>query len=84
MESLLGTVKLEVVERAINQLKKKYGEQADSLEISYEFLVASFFPDAYQKMLDKLKEQYTQGYLDAYKEVNAKSEGVNNENIGSN
>lgn len=42
------------------------GIDLDDLDISFEFIVGSLFPQAYQSMLDSLKDEHTLGYIEGY------------------
>lgn len=41
-------------------------------QISFEFLVGSCFPNAYQNIKEEMRRQYTLGYIDGQKELNDK------------
>lgn len=61
-----GTVKLSTVKTAIAQLEERYKdcpEGLDGLEITFEYLVGSFFPKIIENINTQLNNQYTQGYI---------------------
>lgn len=65
----LGSVKLIKVEDAINQIKKHYEqtpERIDDIEISFEYLIGSFFPDVLNNIKDRLKDEHTAGYIEGF------------------
>jgi len=58
MDDSLGSIKVSAIKRAIENMN-------DDVDLSFEFIVASFFPDAYKNMQSLLKDAYTQGYIQA-------------------
>lgn len=77
----LGGVKLTKVEDAINQIKRYYEqtpERIDDIEISFEYLIGSFFPDVLDNIKDRLKNEHTIGYIEGFNA--GMSERDNNEN----
>ena len=77
----LGSVKLTKVEAAVEQIKKYYEktpERIEDIDISFEYIIASFFPDVFENIKNRLKDEHTLGYIEGY---TAKiEEGNNNEN----
>lgn len=61
-EDNLGTVKLSTLEKAIKQIKKEISPKTDC-EISFEFIIGSFFP----KVLENIKNTFTANYMEGYK-----------------
>lgn len=61
-EDNLGTVKLSTLEKAIKQIKKEISPKTDC-EISFEFIIGSFFP----KVLENIKNTFTVNYMEGYK-----------------
>lgn len=68
----LGTVKLTRIEAAIEQVKKHYEnepERVEDIEVSFEYIIGSFFPKVYDNIRDAMKTQRTLGYIDGRNEV---------------
>lgn len=62
----LGTVQVSTILRAIESCKKNCPELSEDFSLSFEYVIASFFPNIYQKMLVLLKDEHTQGYIEGY------------------
>lgn len=61
-----GTVKLSTVKAAIAQIEEHYKdcpERLEDVEITFEYLVGSFFPKIIENINTQFNNQYTQGYL---------------------
>jgi hypothetical protein len=61
-----GSVPLKVVEAAIKQIKEHYADCPERLEdvnITFEYLVGSFFPRIVDNIKVKMNDAYTTGYL---------------------
>lgn len=68
----LGTVKLTRIEAAIGQIKKHYEnepERIEDIEVSFEYIIGSFFPKVYDNIRDAMKTERTLGYIDGRNEV---------------
>lgn len=61
-EKQLDTVKLSTLKKAIKKIEKQIAPQKDC-DISFEFLIGSFFPN----IMDNIKAKFTQNYLEGYK-----------------
>ena len=60
--------KLRAIMAKLNSLKYR-----DHDVVSFEFLVGSCFPDAYNNIQEELRRQYTMGYIDGRTEKNEES-----------
>ena len=72
----LDSVKLSTLERFIKKTKKQISPKRDC-DISFEFLIGSFFPE----VLNNIKKEFTKNYITGY---NAAKEQFYNENKGNN
>lgn len=66
-----GTVKLTTVKAAIKQIEEHYTdcpERLDEVEITFEYLVGSFFPKILENMDKEFNLQYTKGYMQGLQE----------------
>ena len=66
-----GTVKLTKVKAAIKQIEEHYAEcpeRIDDIDITFEYLVGSFFPTILENMDMELNRQYTNGYMQGLQE----------------
>lgn len=58
----LDSVKLSTFKKAIKQIERRIAPEKDC-EISFEFIIGSFFP----KIMDNIKQEFTRNYLEGYK-----------------
>jgi hypothetical protein len=75
-----GTVKLSKVKAAIESLEKQFADKPqilDNLEVTFEYLVGSFFPEIVTNINNEMNRQYTAGYL---QRLNEEREETKNEN----
>lgn len=66
-----GTVKLAKVKAAIKQIEEHYTEypdMIDNIDITFEYLVGSFFPTILENIDNELNKQYTKGYMQGLQE----------------
>ena len=71
-----ATVKVDKLKRVIaawEAIKNKDSNNED-LEMTMEYLIVSCFPDLWKNFQSNIKDQYTKGYIDGYKEAEAKYE----------
>jgi len=64
MEQKLDTVKLSMIEKAVYQLKSNLNDDED-LELSFEFIIGSFFPT----IMNNIKKAFTQNYIQGYNDA---------------
>ena len=62
MDKNIDNVQLGHVKRMVDMLDKHF-KGDDTTEISFEFLISSCFPTCFKNIEDKLKEQYTLGFI---------------------
>ena len=61
-----GKVKLSTVKAAIKQIEEHYKdcpERLEDVEITFEYLVGSFFPKIIENIQKEMNKQYTLGYI---------------------
>ena len=61
-----GSVKLSRVKAAIKQIEDHYQdcpERLEDVEVTFEYLVGSFFPRIIDNINTRINDTYTQGYL---------------------
>lgn len=66
-----GTVKLSTVKAAIAQIEEHYQEcpeRLEDVEVTFEYLVGSFFPKIVENINETLNKQYTLGYIQGLKD----------------
>lgn len=71
MEHKLSTVKLSHIENAINSMKAHFKDEPEripDIEISFEYIIASFFPDVWDNIQRALKDEHTKGYIEGLNE----------------
>ena len=67
-----GKVPLSRVKAAIKQVENHYAEcpeRLEDVELTFEYLVGSFFPKIIENINKKMNEAYTQGYIQGLKEA---------------
>lgn len=60
-------IKLSTVEKAIERVKKEANEE--DLDLSFEFILSSFFPTCWNNIQSELSRQYTLGYIAGTKDA---------------
>ena len=72
-----GKVKLSKVKAAIKQIEEHYQdcpERLEEVEITFEYLVGSFFPKIVENIQKEMSKQYTLGYLQRVNEEKENTE----------
>lgn len=72
-----GKVKLSTVKAAIKQIEEHYKdcpERLEDVEITFEYLVGSFFPKIVENIQKEMNKQYTLGYLQRVNEEKENTE----------
>ena len=72
-----GKVKLSTVKAAIKQIEEHYQdcpERLEDVEITFEYLVGSFFPKIVENIQKQMNQQYTLGYLQRINEEKENTE----------
>lgn len=66
-----GSVKLTSVKAAIKQIEEHYQdcpERLEDVEVTFEYLVGSFFPKIIDNINKRMNDTYTQGYIQGFSE----------------
>lgn len=74
----LGYVPVKVIKLAIEKLEKDAMQENinfDEIQISFEYLIGSFFPSIIDNIYTEVNQQYTLGYLAGLKEGKNDSQG---------
>ena len=72
-----GKVKLSTVKAAIKQIEEHYQdcpERLEDVEITFEYLIGSFFPKIVENIQKEMNKQYTLGYLQRVNEEKENTE----------
>lgn len=64
------SIPLEQFRRALDKIENEVG---DGATLSFEFFMASFFPDIFTNIQNELKRQYTLGYMSRIQEEKEES-----------
>ena len=67
-----GSVKLTRVKAAIKQIEDHYQdcpERLEDVEVTFEYLVGSFFPRIIDNINSRMDDTYTQGYIQGLKDA---------------
>lgn len=70
-ETGVPAVYLSDLEKLIERTKKHVGEE--NVEISFEYILTALFPTSWHNIQVELSRQYTLGYIQGQKEVEAES-----------
>lgn len=68
-----GTVKLSRIKAAIKQIEEHYEnapERIDDIEVTFEYLVGSFFPKIIDNINAEMNRQHTLGFIEGVNSVN--------------
>ena len=77
-----GSVKLSQLKAAIKQIEDHYAdtpERLDDVEITFEYLIGSFFPEVVKNVHDEAQKQYTLGFF-AGKKFAEETNGIKGSN----
>lgn len=75
-----GSVSLTRVKAAIKQIEEHYQDCPERLEdvnITFEYLVGSFFPKIIDNINDRMNQLYTEGYIQGLKDAKERAENDN-------
>lgn len=73
MPDSYGKVKYAQVKAALDQIAEHYQdnpERLDDVDISFEYLVGSFFPNIVKNIQSAMSQQYINGYIQGQKDKN--------------
>ena len=73
MPDSYGKVKYAQVKAALDQIAEHYQdnpERLDGVDISFEYLVGSFFPNIVKNIQSAMSQQYINGYIQGQKDKN--------------
>ena len=73
MPDSYGKVKYAQVKAALDQIAEHYQdnpERLDDVDISFEYLVGSFFPNIVKNIQAAMSQQYINGYIQGQKDKN--------------
>ena len=62
----IPNIHLSDIENVLYKVKSITGKE--DTEISFEFLIATFFPTSWKNIQDELHRQYTKGYIQGWKD----------------
>lgn len=71
-----GTVKLSRIKAAIKQIEEHYQdcpERLDDVDVTFEYLVGSFFPKIIDNINAEINRQHTLGFIEGVNSVECKS-----------
>lgn len=67
MDENLDKVRFTHIKRVIEQIEKTYNGNTNDLELSFEFVITSLFPQVYKNVQERLNKEHTMGYIEGYK-----------------
>lgn len=68
MSETIDKVPFSKLKKLVEQIEKQphLEDKLDETEISLELIIGSLFPNAYNNLLDKLKDEHTRGYIEGF------------------
>lgn len=75
----LDTVKLCRIKSAVASIEKHFQDEPERLEdveVSFEYVIGSFFPNIWNKIQDTLKEEHTKGFIEGFEEGKKSKEEI--------
>jgi len=82
MERELDSVKLSRIKAAVASIEKHFEESPERLEdieVSFEYVIGSFFPKIWEKIQKTLSEEHTKGYIAGYNDAKLELENLKSE-----
>ena len=71
-EMNMDTVSLSRVKKLVEQLERQKTQlelsEEDDLEVAFEYIIGSFFPDVWNNIQQALKDEHTKGYIEGLNE----------------
>lgn len=62
------------LEKLASKIRQVTGEE--NVEVGFEFIIASLFPTSWQNIQEALSQQYTQGYMQGYKDAEVERKSI--------
>lgn len=69
MERELDSVKLSRIKAAVASIEKHFEdspERLEDIEVSFEYVIGSFFPKIWNKIQNTLREEHTKGFIEGF------------------
>lgn len=82
MEKELDSVKLSRIKAAVASIEKHFEdspERLEDVEVSFEYVIGSFFPKVWEKIQNTLREEHTKGYIAGYNDAKLELENLKSE-----
>lgn len=76
MKKNLDSVKLSRIKAAVESIEKHFQdtpERLEDVEVSFEYIIGSFFPKIWENIQNALKEEHTKGFIEGLEEREKKS-----------
>lgn len=62
MEESLATVQLSKLKQCIESVEKHYPDREEDIELTFEFIIGSLFPDVLQNVKEEMTKNYIAGF----------------------
>lgn len=70
MKDSIGSVKLKTLKKAIKSIEHSLNgspiNDIDNIDISFEYIIGSFFPKVLDNINNQIKEEKTKSYIEGY------------------
>lgn len=73
VEYNISGVKLSTLNKmvlSLNKVAKENGNLEKDVDISFEFIIGSLFPDSWKQIQKTISDFYTKGYIDGSNKIN--------------
>ena len=71
----IDRVNLSRIKKMVESLEKSLGDTIEDVEVSFEYVVGSLFPTVFTNVMDRLKQEHMNGYLEGYEAAKNESKG---------
>ena len=61
----MDDIRLDDMIKVLNKIKRETSKESEAVMLTFEFICASFFPEIYNNITEKLRDQYIKGYNEA-------------------
>lgn len=58
----MDDIRLDDMIKVLNKIKRETSKESEAVMLTFEFICASFFPEIYNNITEKLRDQYIKGY----------------------
>lgn len=71
----IDRVNLSRIKKMVESLEKNLEDAIEDVEVGFEYVVGSLFPTVFTNVMDRLKQEHMNGYLEGYEAAKNESKG---------